>query len=136
MNDLQQAPIWAHIDGRLERVQATKQELILGNAMSFYLEKLVVAFAKSGRQEHIKTKLLGIMSYSELTTGRGKRRYTQHTVTFTQEDYAFFYEEMRHALQIAIYALSGEPVSLGVDFEQKSAYWRFLAGSALSDVAR
>lgn len=136
MNDLKQAPIWAHIDGSLQKVQATNQELVLGNALMHYLRKLVFQFASRGGQQHIQTKLLGVMSYRELTTGRGKRRYTQHTVTFTQEEYVFYYEEMRHALQIAIYGLTGEPVSLGIDFEQKSAYWRFLAGSALSDIAR
>lgn len=136
MNVLEDAPLWAHVDGKLEMVHASRQELELGKAMAVYLERLLREFSRSGREVVTQTKLLGKMSYRELTVGRGKRRHTQHTVKFVDEDYAFYYEEMRHALQIAIYAHCGEPVSLMLDFDMKAAYWRFLAGSALSDVVR
>lgn len=136
MNTIHEAMLFAYVNGRLELVQATKQEKLLGSAMAHYLLKLVRAYSRTGKEQVTETKLLGNISYRELTTGRGKKRHTLHYVSFVDEDYALHYEELRHALQIAVFSMVGEPVSLQVDLQQKTAVWRFLAGTALSDVVR
>lgn len=134
--DLSVVPLWANIDGRLVEVQATKQELILGKAMEHYLRKCTKMFSKRGQPVRVETKLLGTMSYKEHNVGRGRRRVTQHHVTFVNENYAFHYEEMRHALQIAIFGIVGQSVSLILSFEMKTAVFQLPSGGAMSDIER
>lgn len=133
---ISEVPLYAIVDNRLQRVQATREEIVLGTAVQKYLSRLLRMFAKNGSRQRIKTKLMGDMVYWENTVGRGKRRVTQHYLTFTDEVNVLMYEEMRHAVQIAIWLIVGEPVSLTLDLEKRVALWVFSAGGKMSDVVR
>lgn len=112
----------------LTRVTPTLQELRLAKGYHYMLETLVKTAVKGrGWVSETQSKLFGRVTYR--AQYRGKCWW--HTVTFDDEPQAFYYEEMRHGLQMAIFGVCGESTQLQMSFDKKSASFRLAHGRRL-----
>lgn len=130
MFDVKKAPIYTRDKdtGELVVCQITMQEVRLARGYMFKLGELLRGAKQSnGWQSRAKSKLFGRMEYR----ARYKGRCWWHSLRFSDEVQAFHYEEMRHALQGAIYGLTGEVAALNLSFDKQTAEWRLLGGARM-----
>lgn len=124
---------FASSDGSSALVAAkpTKNELRMGMAYRHKLEVLLVTLENAGRcywRSAANSELFGRIKYKEQKVGK---RWL-HTMRFADEQQAFYYSEMRHGLQCAIFSLTGEHTALSLSFDKSSAQWSLRSGKRMS----
>ncbi len=117
--------------GQLVAAKPTKNEMRMGMGYHRNLEILTVNLTKGGKdywRSDVTSKVFGKITYVEQKVGR---RWL-HIMRFKDEPQAFYYSEMRHGLQCAIYAMSGEHTELSLSFDRSSVQWSLESGKRMS----
>lgn len=113
----------------------TNDEYRLSWGMYLYLNR-ACKIAKKRGEATVQTALFGKFRYTEKTVGRGRKRSTEHCLSFLDGENVLGYTEMRTALVAAIWGITGQPTYLIVDFDGTKAIWNFIGGAAMSDQIR